>query len=53
LAILHYIRQDGPRCKPGNTNWKGRLSTASLPIMLACFVEEIYTFSIEKATDLN
>ncbi len=37
----------------GNTNWKGRLSTVDLLTKVACFVEKVIMFALEKGAELN
>jgi hypothetical protein len=39
--------------RPGNTNYRERLSTIDLLIKVACFVEKVKTLSLLKGADLN
>jgi hypothetical protein len=38
---------------PGNTYWRGRLSTVDLLIKVACFVKKINNVNKSKAADQN
>ncbi len=41
------------RGTPGNTIWRGRLSTVDLLIEVTCFVKWYIKFSVEKAATIN